>query len=216
VQEPGGPHPDANRVHSVGAGSTTVVELITYDVDATDVIRAVGGSWAEHALANGGDRLVHGVVGRRLWDFIGGATTQHMYQNLVGKVRESGEPITFPFRCDSPALRRDMRMHLLPLSDGWVRFESLTVQTRAWPTALLARQPASKPDGVIRICSWCKKGKLRDEWVEPEVVVEELGMFIGDRERLISHAICPPCAHALEAALQGRRRSAEAGERPPA
>lgn len=193
-----------------------MVELITYDVDAADVIRAVGGTWVDHAVANGGERLVQGVVGRRLWDFIGGVTTQHMYQNLLGKVRESGEPITFPFRCDSPALRRDMRMRLQPLGDGWVRFESLTVQTRAWPTALLSRQAAAKPDGFIQICSWCKKGKLRGEWVEPEVVVEELGMFVGDRERLISHAICPPCADALEATLRGRRPPADAGGHPSA
>ena len=185
-----------------------MADLVTYELDDADVIRRVGGRWEAFARGNGGAHLVAGVLGQTIWDFVGGSTTRHMYGMLAGRVRQ-GHPVSFTYRCDSPAMRRYMRMRMLPIEAGGVRFESETLMTRAWPAGLrLDRR--TRRDEFLTICSWCKKGRLDETWQEPEVVVERLGMFIGDAERPISHAICPSCAEIVEAAI------AAAGARHPA
>jgi hypothetical protein len=182
-----------------------MADVVTYEIDAGDVISGVGGRWGEFARDNNGAHLVSGVVGRSLWDFVGGSTTRHMYSMLAGRVRE-GQPVSFVYRCDSPASRRYMRMRMLPTDNGGVRFESETLMTRAWPEGLLATRPDGRSE-FLRVCSWCKKGLVDNRWEEPEVVVEWFGMFIGDTERPISHAICPSCAATIEAAIAAARRS---------
>lgn len=181
-----------------------MVDLVTYDVDAADTIRGVGGRWAEFAVANGGAHLVAGVLGRPLWDFVAGATTRHMYGVLCARVRQ-GHTVSFQYRCDSPTTRRYMRMRLVPVEDGGVRFESETLMTRSWPPALLESTPSTRRDVLVRLCSWCKKGLIDGVWEELEVVVERLGMFFGDTESPVSHGICPTCATSLEEAIAASR-----------
>lgn len=173
-----------------------MTDLVIYELDDADVIRRVGGQWEAFARANGGAHLVAGVLGQTIWDFVGGSTTRHMYRMLAGRVRQ-GHPVSFTYRCDSPAMRRFMRMRMLPIDASGVRFESETLTTEAWPPGLRR----DRRDDFLTICSWCKKGRLDDTWQEPEVVVERLGMFVGDAERPISHAICPSCAEVVEAAI---------------
>ncbi len=175
-------------------------DVITYDVDAADIIRAVGGDWARNAAQHGGAHP-EAVIGHRLWDFVEGATTRHMYHNLASRVRERAEAIEFPYRCDSPNVRRDMRMRMVPLPDGWIHFESRTVGVSNWRPVPPVPQAGRPTAGLLQICSWCKRGLLDGLWVEPEVLVAAYGMLLDTGEQLISHAICPSCVESLEDTL---------------
>jgi hypothetical protein len=78
---------------------------IRYRIDAGDRISGVSDSWSPFALANDGIELARPLVGRAIWDFISGVTTRAVYLELFARVRH-GRAVTFPYRCDSPALRR--------------------------------------------------------------------------------------------------------------
>jgi hypothetical protein len=53
------------------------------------------------------------VIGFLLWDFICHPETKQLFHDLLKKVRETGRPVTFPYRCDSPDCRRFMELEIV-------------------------------------------------------------------------------------------------------
>ena len=170
-----------------------------YEIDRDDRLRLVAGAWSATTLENGTPHLEHGVVGRSLWDFVAGHSTRNIYALLVERAR-AGRTFSFPFRCDSPTVRRYMRMRMLQAADEGVRFEAELLTARMWPGSPGPFLADALPD-PLRVCSWCKRARLGQQWEEPEVMVERVGMFIGVAEPMISHGICPDCSARLELAI---------------
>ena len=165
---------------------------VTYQLNAADEILSVGGDWAPFAQANEAPYLADGVIGRPLWDFVGGMTTRHVYRELLARVR-AGRTVAFDYRCDSPDLRRFLRMTISPGSEGGVAFDSRTVRTepRVPPLPSLVSGQGTEPG--LRMCSWCKRVDLSQLWEELEIAVERLGLLTLGHPPLISHAMCPRC-----------------------
>lgn len=167
-------------------------ETVTYGIDRYDVIAYVGGQWATFAEESETPSLNDDLVGRPLWDFVSGDTTRHVYKDLIARAR-AGRSLSFTYRCDAPALRRFMRMRMLPSGDGGVTFRSTTerTETRA-PVALL--EPGARAGRVIvTICSWCKRARVEGGWHEVEVAVTRLGLFDGGPMPGLSHGMCDEC-----------------------
>jgi hypothetical protein len=164
---------------------------VVYEIDSHDVITQTGGEWVEFALANEAPELAHGVVGRSMWDFIAGPVTRQIYREMLVRVR-GGEVIAFTFRCDAPSIFRLMTMTIRAVQNGSVRFES-TLQAwgerRVSGTVTIPR--------VVRVCDWCSRICVDDEWRQPEFAISRLDMFAGDDLPLISRGVCPTCADAL-------------------
>lgn len=95
----------------------TPADLLTYQIDSADRITSVSGSWDLFAAANDGGTRATDVVGHSLWDFVVHNTTRQVYRDLIARVR-GGRPVTFSYRCDSPTLRRFMRMTMRPGASG--------------------------------------------------------------------------------------------------
>jgi len=51
-----------------------------------------------------------------------------------------------------------------------------------------------RSDEIMVVCSWCKKMKAKDQWVEVETGVERLGLFNHSLLPQISHGLCESCA----------------------
>lgn len=109
-------------------------------------------------------------MGRSLWEFVGDVTTRQVYRDLLARVR-GGRTVSFPYRCDSPSLRRFMRMTMMPGAGNSVAFEGVTL--RAEPRVLpMSTGPADPPiDALVRMCSWCKRVAMVGEWVELQLAV---------------------------------------------
>lgn len=167
------------------------VARVIYEINAADELVAIGADWVRFAEANEAAHLADHVVGRSLWDFISGATTRHVYRELVNRAR-AGQTISFDYRCDSPALRRFMRMTIIARSDGAVAFDSVTMRIEQ-RSAALPSLISVVGEPVLRMCSWCKRVEVSQSWEEVEIAVERLGLLSLTDPPLISHAICPPC-----------------------
>lgn len=165
--------------------------VVTYTIDASDVLTDVGGAWDRSALAGNAPALLTTAVGRPLWDFISDDTTRQIYRELLTRVR-LGREVEFPYRCDDPTARREMVMRMRSLELGHVRFESTLVAESPFsrPAADTPRLPASR---LTRICSWCKRVALGDGWLELDVAIERLALFDAAPHSPISHAMCPSC-----------------------
>jgi hypothetical protein len=175
--------------------------LCTYRVDAGDRITSLGGDWLAFAAANDAPELTpEAVVGRLLWAFVAGEGTQQLYRHLMKRVRASGAPIVVPFRCDSPNLRRDMRLALSHLSGGTIEFRTRLVRASPRTTLALLDRRARRGSRAISMCSTCKRvGAPGGEWFELEDAVVRLRLLSVHPLPRLAHALCPRCATTLRA-----------------
>jgi hypothetical protein len=171
-------------------------ERVSYVIDRHDVILSVGDDWDRFAASNGAVELLAGIVGVPLWNFVTGLTTRHVYRQLVSRARD-GQVVSFAYRCDSPALRRFMRMTITPREDGCVSFESVVERTEPRPPVMHLDSVADEADPGLRMCSWCKRIDVLGSWEEVEIAVERLGLLSLPEPPLITHAVCPACVERL-------------------
>jgi hypothetical protein len=169
---------------------------IVYHIDRNNNFIDANDAWDEFALANNAPHLVRKLVCRHsLFDLISDPQCNHLYKLLIERIKHTGKPIDFEFRCDSPEMRRFMHMEMIhQAGNGVVCFKS-TVQRQEPrdPVALLDPDNHRSTERVI-ICSWCKNIKIGDnQWVEIEEGVDRLGLFSTDYLPQLSHAICPAC-----------------------
>ncbi len=172
---------------------------LIYDIDDSDRLVAVNDTWTSFAVANDAPELsAPGVLGLRLWDAITDPSTRELYRTLLDRVRR-GEVLDYTYRCDSPAVRREMSMHVA-LDGRRVRFTSrIQEATSREPQPILDRT-APRTDALIRVCGWCKKiGVTDDRWEEVEVAIPLLGLQAARTLPALTHGICPKCFERVSA-----------------
>lgn len=165
---------------------------ISYRLDADDVIASVSGDWEGFSAGNGARGLtVRKVVGRPLWDFIVDQSTRTLYADLMRTVRDEGRRIQFPYRCDSPTLKRFMTMTIEPLPDRGLAFGSVLrhVEERC---RLEFRYVRSAPKLLTR-CSLCGALKYNGEWTDVVDAVSQGLVLNCDEPILVAYGVCPGC-----------------------
>jgi hypothetical protein len=160
-----------------------------------DIIEFINDPWIRFADENAAPTLALEVIGTLVWQHILGMEIRQLYRELVAKVRETHSQVDFSFRCDSPAVRRFMRMRVVSLPHDAVEFSSWVEREEPYerPVRLLDPTIARDRDDFLRMCSWCKSIDVAGSWLEVEQAIEKERLF--DRPRLpqISHGICPAC-----------------------
>ena len=175
-----------------------------YLIAPDDTIVFVDQTWISFARENDTPELAaESVLHRLLWEFITDRETRHLYSVMVSRVRETGEPITIPFRCDAPDRRRFMEMEISLLPDGVVQFDTRVLRQEISDSILLLDPRANRLSEFLTLCSWCKKALLPEQgWVEVEEAVASLSLFDGSLLPQLTHGICPVCSEALHRRLE--------------
>lgn len=169
-----------------------------YRIDSRDELIAICPLWLAFARENGALHLTaDAVLGRSLWDFIDGAETKRLYQTLLRRVREKAIALVVPFRCDSPTLRRYMRLEIVPLAEGCVQFDG--VLERVEPTSQYPLLDPAYPRShhLLTICSCCKRVLVETcGWLEVEDAIARLRLFEKPKVPQLRNCLCPACASA--------------------
>jgi hypothetical protein len=115
------------------------------------------------------------------------------------RVRETGRPLGFDYRCDSPDTRRLLRMRMqLDRNSDEVEFRSCVLRIeRRELVALLDSERQARSDTVLSVCSWCKSVLVEQAWVEAEQAILQLKLFAAETLPQISHGICPKCSERM-------------------
>ncbi len=167
--------------------------VISYAINHLDQIVTVGESWDAFSDANEGVVRAAGIVGHSVWEFVSHDTTRQVYRDLIARVH-SGHRVQFAFRCDSPTLRRFMRMSMSPGPDASVLFDSQVLRTEPRDAPILTVDPAIQTGDLLRMCGWCRRVAVAaDEWVEIEIAVDRLGILAHDPAVGVTHGMCPDC-----------------------
>ena len=169
-----------------------------YGIDRDDRIRFVSPEWVQFAEENDAkDLQPHSVVGRVLWRFIAGDETQQVYRVLFSKIREDRRTRTVPFRCDGPLVRRSMEMEVSASDEGGLELTGVLVREEPREAVPLLDASTPRTGELLRMCAWCKRVSVEDEWLEVESAIVDLGLFEASQLPQITHGICKDCLGAL-------------------
>jgi hypothetical protein len=170
---------------------------LSYTIDADDMLVGADESFFSFASQN----LWTGAeasIGRPLWDFVSGPAVQRAQRSLLSRVRETGRPIRLAFRCDAPALRREMTMAIHPGgADGTVTFSTWVDWETIRPAQALIDPRPSRCSGWIEMCAWCDRFRADGRWCEVEAATRTLEATAGDQLPRISHRLCDACTETL-------------------
>jgi hypothetical protein len=173
-------------------------ETWTYEVASDDRIVAVSDNWDGFAMENDGeDACARYVLGRPWMDFIVGQEATLLWTALVMKVRQTGLPGAVPIRCDGPSVRRFMRVRLLPRPDNSIRFCSELIREEPRDYCSLLDRECRRGDSFIRICGWCARVDVDNEWVNLEDAIQSMRLFERNELPALSHGVCHECLERL-------------------
>jgi hypothetical protein len=138
------------------------------------------------------------IVGRKLFSFIRGDAVRHFYALLHTQVLEHDRHYQFHYRCDGPAVRRDMTMSLVP-DNSLVRYESIVLKEteRAVPTP----RPTPTAPAFVTVCSMCNNYRYPrsdPKWKEIDQLPSESRL---PEHFDFTHTLCPPCMERCMAEL---------------
>jgi hypothetical protein len=177
-----------------------------YELDADLHIISVDAGWAEFAVANQAPELVPppGPLGQSALSCITDSTSALLYDRLFQRVLQTGRAMVFPFRCDSPTLRRFLELRIEPRSPSGLRIETTLARTEARsPVTLLEQRPPRGGDH-LRMCGWCKSVDVEGRWCEVEDALLAMRLFEQDRVPAVTHGICPSCSEQMHQLLAPR------------
>ena len=180
---------------------------IAYAVDAQYRIVAVGRRrWDRFAVETGASELcADRVVGRSLFEFVGGLEVEQAYWDLADRVFSTGEPVVVALRVDSGGAGRELRLSVAPLRLADERpgllFQARIVGGTAparldildFKTVLNALLPEVDLP-IVTMCSYCRllrRPGSRDE--EDWITAEEYHRLGGPGRVRISHGMCADC-----------------------
>jgi hypothetical protein len=121
---------------------------------------------------------------------------------LLRRVRSELRSVDLPFRCDGPAVRREMDIRIASQASG--RFVVFSARLRGeerrdeFQPLLAAETPRNEE--TLTMCGWCDRFLVGGEWVEVEEAAARLRLFALPRMPAISHGVCPDCSEMLLAA----------------
>lgn len=169
----------------------------SYTIDKKNKIVGTSSTWDEFALENDGGEIVSKkVIGRSIWNFVKGDHTRMWLQTVFELVRLKGESIERPYRCDSPDVRRFMKMNISPLPDGKIKLEHEILKTEERERPVVFKYSPESGSKIRFRCSLCGKIKVGNDWAEPDEsdykeIIQKYGGII------VAYTICPECKTTL-------------------
>jgi hypothetical protein len=178
--------------------------MLAYEIGTDDRVRSVSDGWTAFARTNGAGQLTaEAVVGQPLLGFVSGPETRHMYEIILDRVRRTQRLMRIPYRCDSPSIRRFMELSITPAQDGGIRFESRTVREESRQALSILNAAAAPSEEFVVVCSWCKRFRALESWLEVEDAIRRGGLFEADRMPQLTHGMCSDCSAAVLREMDG-------------
>lgn len=175
---------------------------VIYKVDNDFKIIYVNDAWDLFAKENNGDEIISDkVLGENLFDFIHSRDVKQMYFEIISYVRK-GKILKFPFRCDSPTQIRNLHMLVYLDNNGNVTFSSELQSTKIRETPLYVIYTSNvEEEYMLVMCSWCKRVRAENGWVEVEEVLNNEKIFLKHQIPKITHSICEECYATIKAEI---------------
>lgn len=182
---------------------STALHAYCYQVDASDRLTWVDPWWLAFAQENGAPELTEErVLGRCLWDFLGDDTTRAFYEEVHNHVRAKSKAVVLPFRCDSPTLKRHMRLSITPGDAGSLHYKSTLVGVEPCGPLTMLNAAVVPTADFVTMCSCCKRCLIEAHgWLEVEDVICLFAALNRQPTPGLRYTICSACAESLQEML---------------
>jgi len=176
-----------------------------YCIDADDRIESVDMNWTTFARENGAPELQgDAVLGYSLWAFVQGDEIEELYRAVFERVRSLDVSIMLPFRCDSPDLRRYMRLVVQRRRGASLQVDAVTIREQPQLHVNLLEPTGVRSDLSLSICGHCKRVLVSgEEWIEPEDAALRLQLLESEGVPRLDHRVCPDCVRIFESSGSG-------------
>lgn len=195
------------RIERLDADVLGTLSGICYVTDIDGNILNIGAEhWQSFAESNGAPRLnVDDTIGGNIFDFIEGEDVRNAMRQVLDKMQaDKKSEWVMPYRCDSPAHKRNMRLSVTAIvEDGAVLgflFQSVMLADEMRPPidifdfqAVAAKMAAMKNLPFVVMCAWCQRIKQRNDAGDTWIEAEEYYRNGGSSDVALSHSICPDC-----------------------
>jgi len=165
---------------------------VVYEIDSRDRLRFVNGAWAEFARANDADKLASPALGRSLWDSVVDGNITDLYRAMFGRVRATGETISFDYRCDSPDDKRFMTMIIEPAENRGIRLINKIWRIEPQSPGRFFQRFKQEPLS-IPMCSFCADISLHECWLPASDAIPASLVFAEDLPLKVWPSVCPKC-----------------------
>ena len=184
---------------------------IAYAIDAQARIIAIGAKrWNEFSARNGDPELTaDSALWQNLYDIVQGDDVRGIYRRLIDEALNRSEPIVISSRCDSPGVKRELRLSIAPLrggrSPGSALIQSLVMDEAFRPSLdlfdfkrVLARFHEQAGLPLVTLCSFCQRVLLQGSHAgQSWVTAEDYYHSGGSSDVRLSHGLCPECKERL-------------------
>ena len=195
------------RPEELSSDLLDVLSGVCYVVAADRTVQSIGPTnWNRFcAESRTSDLGVDRVLGRSLFDFIEGEEVKATIHAVLDRLdRGDVAEWVMPYRCDTPRLKRNMRLSVSPIvEDGKVAgylFQSVMLDQETRPPvdlfevdSMASRMADLKGRTFVLMCNWCQRVKLRDDPERPFVEGHEYYRRGGSPSVAVFHTICPDC-----------------------
>jgi hypothetical protein len=166
-----------------------------YILDKQGIITDINEDWLAFARENEAEELsLERVLGKHLLDFTEGAQVRYLYQLMLDEVLLRQQALVFPFRCDSPDMRRYMEAEVSCTDNEHIRFCNHIVRCEQRETLNILERDIERSDKIVVMCSYCNKFRSEEgHWLEPEVLLTTRHFMELSAPPGISHGVCKPC-----------------------
>lgn len=170
-------------------------QIYRYRVDSDDRIVWVDARWLAFAQENGAPDLTRErVLGQSLWRYIAGDVTCEVYRRMHREVRLRGRTIVAPFRCDSPSLRREMQLTILPEDSGQLLYEGMVLLSAPCPPVSVLDSALRRSQSLLTMCSCCKRVLIEpDGWLGMNEASVRLKVLNAAMPPQLKYEVCPGC-----------------------
>ena len=176
-----------------------------YTLDADDRIVECGGpAWSAFAAENGGPELASGKLeGQSIYAHVAGHFTKRFLREFFIAARAAEAPLSRPYRCDSPRVKRYMEMRAAAQDGGALRVEHRLIAETAMAVTVTPRELPEGGRADFSRCSICNRlrGSGAQGWREPDQT-GVLGLL------RVVHTVCKDCRSGISARAPRRPETA--------
>jgi hypothetical protein len=166
-----------------------------YELDAENRIYHIEGEWDEFLSSNSSTEQTHNslcmqeVLGTRIESHIHDDMTRMLIKTVIASVRQSKQEKSISYRCDSPDLKRFMKMLIEPLMRDAVRLSHAFLRAEPLDPPVYIRPASKRATKVNARCSICNRIEVDRTWLEPD----EACQASGESSFEVSYKVCPVC-----------------------
>ena len=175
---------------------TSALSTYEYTLTTDDRVASVTPRFLAFAQENGAPELTtDAVVGRSVFDFVSGTTTQQLYSAIYSRVRSDNVVVVLPFRCDSATVRREMIMRIGKQPDDLLAVQCTLISAEPRQSLRALDREVGRNDKQLTICSLCLNVLVEPVgWMDIEDAVLSLHLLEKETAPQLMYAVCPKCA----------------------